>query len=69
MAKKDFSYNNAIKELENILSEIENEELDLDVLSSKVKRATFLIKECKSRLRKTSEEIDEILDDWEKTED
>lgn len=68
MAKKEFTYSRALEELETILSEIENEELDLDILSSKVKRATFLIKECKSRLRKTSEEIDGILDDWEKSE-
>jgi exodeoxyribonuclease VII small subunit len=66
MAKKEFSYSEALKELEEILSEIENDEPDLDLLSVKVKRATFLIKECKLRLRKTSEEIESILGDWEK---
>ncbi len=68
MAKIEFTYSEALKELEEILSEIENDEPDLDLLSVKVKRATFLIKECKSRLRKTSEEIDSILGDWEKSE-
>ncbi len=68
MAKKEFSYTEALKELEEILSEIENDEPDLDMLSAKVKRATFLIKECKTRLRKTSEEIDSILGDWEKND-
>jgi exodeoxyribonuclease VII small subunit len=68
MAKKEFSYTEALKELEEILSEIENDEPDLDMLSVKVKRATFLIKECKSRLRKTSEEIESILGDWEKAD-
>ncbi|MDR2009300.1 MAG: exodeoxyribonuclease VII small subunit [Bacteroidales bacterium] len=68
MAKKEFTYNQALKELEDILAEIENEDLDLDLLSTKVKRATFLIKECKSRLKKTSAEIDEILGDWENIE-
>lgn len=67
MAKK-FSYKNALHELESILSEIENDELDLDILTDKVKRATELIKQCKTRLRKTEEEIDSILEDW-KTED
>jgi len=66
MAKKNFTYNEALKELEEILDEIENDELDLDLLSAKVQRATFLIKECKSRLRKTSEEIDGILEGWER---
>ncbi len=68
MAKKEFSYKQALEELETILSEIENDELDLDVLSNKVKRATFLIKECKLRLKKTGDEIDSILDDWEESE-
>ena len=68
MVKNKFSYSQALTELENILAEIENEELDLDLLSEKVKKATFLIKECKSRLRKTSEEIESILEDWEDTE-
>jgi len=66
MAKKEFTYSEALKELEEILSEIETDAPDLDLLSAKVKRATFLIKECKTRLRKTSEEIDSILGDWEK---
>ncbi|PLX07084.1 MAG: exodeoxyribonuclease VII small subunit [Marinilabiliales bacterium] len=68
MAKKNFSYKEALSELENILDEIENGEPDLDTLSNKVKRATLLIKECKTRLRKTSEEIDSIIDDWEKND-
>ncbi|MDD3685872.1 MAG: exodeoxyribonuclease VII small subunit [Bacteroidales bacterium] len=68
MSKKDFSYSEALKELEEILAEIETDEPDLDALTIKVKRATFLIKECKTRLRKTSEEIDSILSDWEKDE-
>lgn len=68
MAKKNFSYKDALEELENILHEIESGEPDLDTLSEKVKRATFLIKECKMRLRKTSDEIDSIIDDWEKDE-
>ncbi|HOD87471.1 MAG: exodeoxyribonuclease VII small subunit [Bacteroidota bacterium] len=68
MSEKEFSYTKAMNELEEILAEIETDELDLDVLSKKVKRATFLIKECKSRLRKTTDEINGILSDWEKDE-
>ena len=68
MSEKEFSYTKAMNELEEILAEIETDELDLDVLSKKVKRATFLIKECKSRLIKTTDEINGILSDWEKDE-
>lgn len=68
MEKKKFSYKLALEELEQILSEIESDEPDIDTLSLKVKRATFLIKECKKRLRQTSEEIDSILNNWEDEE-
>ncbi len=68
MKKNEFSYSKALSELEEILSEIENDELDLDLLSAKVKRASFLIKECKTRLRNTSDEISSILTNWEKEE-
>ncbi len=65
MEEPVFSYKNAIKEIEEILVEIENNDPDLDKLSEKIKRANFLIKECKNRLRKTSEEIDAIFEEWE----
>jgi exodeoxyribonuclease VII small subunit len=52
MEQKEFSYKQAMEELEQILSEIESDEPDIDTLSIKVKRATFLIKECKKRLGK-----------------
>ncbi|HOK37579.1 MAG: exodeoxyribonuclease VII small subunit [Bacteroidales bacterium] len=68
MEQKEFSYKQAMEELEQILSEIESDEPDIDTLSIKVKRATFLIKECKKRLRQTAEEIDGILNNWEDEE-
>ena len=65
MAKKTFSYNQAVDELEEILEKIEREDLDVDLLTEKVKRASFLIKECKTRLRKTENEIGKILEGFE----
>ncbi|MCF0207711.1 MAG: exodeoxyribonuclease VII small subunit [Bacteroidales bacterium] len=59
------SYADALEELEKILVDIESDTLDLDTLSEKVKRAAFLTKLCKQKLRSTTEEIDKILDDWE----
>ena len=67
MENKKFSYSSALNELETILSEIENGEIDIDNLNEKVKRATFLIKECKACLKKTSLEIDKLIEDWEET--
>lgn len=63
MTKKKISYQEAIEEVEDILSRIENEELDVDDLSEKVKRVHTLIKFCKEKLFKTEEEVEKILND------
>ena len=59
------SYKTAIKEIESIVNEIENETVDVDVLTKKVKRATFLIKLCKERLKTTDTEVKKILEEFE----
>ena len=55
------SYSQALKELEQIVSEIESEEIDVDVLAEKVKRAAFLVKLCKGRLRSAEEDVKKAL--------
>ena len=40
---------------------MENDELDIDQMSEKLKRAQELIKLCKDKLTKTDEEIKKIL--------
>ncbi|MCD6556146.1 MAG: exodeoxyribonuclease VII small subunit [Bacteroidales bacterium] len=62
MTKKNFSYNEAIQEIEEILFEVENKDVDIDELSDKVKRVSFLINACKNKLLKTEEQIDKILE-------
>ena len=52
MAKKEETYNEAIEKLRKIVAEIENGDLDVDILSEKVKEATRLIKLCKEKLYK-----------------
>lgn len=59
----DFSYNGALEEMEQIMAEIENEDVDVDKLSEKVKRMSVLIKECKSTLKATEEEVQNVIDD------
>ncbi|MGC1391701.1 MAG: exodeoxyribonuclease VII small subunit [Bacteroidales bacterium] len=63
MAKKEFSFNKAVAEIENILHNIESGDLDIDKLSAEVKRASELIKECQKKLRTTEEEINSIFKD------
>ena len=45
-------YKDAIGEIESIVEEIESESVDVDVLAEKVKRAAYLIKMCKAKLKK-----------------
>ncbi len=52
-------------EIETIISQIEEGELDVDVLSEKVKRVTELIKLCKLKLHRTEEEVNKILSEEE----
>ncbi len=65
MPPKKLTYKNAVEEIEEILSLIENEELDIDQLSEKVKRVSTLIKFCKDKLHKTEEEVENILKSME----
>ena len=47
------NYEQAIEELETIVSKMESGELNLDAITEKLKRAQKLIKLCKDRLTKT----------------
>ena len=62
MAEKKESYNKAIEKLRCIIHDIESGELDVDVLSEKVKEASRLIKLCREKLFKADEEVKKILD-------
>jgi exodeoxyribonuclease VII small subunit len=61
MNKKTLSYAEAISELEKIMYKLENEEIDLDLLSDNVKRASELIALCKDKLKSTEAEVDNII--------
>ena len=58
-------YEQAVRELEEIVDRMENDELDIDQLSEQLKRAKVLVKLCKDKLTKTDEEIRKLLnEDW-----
>lgn len=59
------SYQNAFEELKQIVSDLEEGEVNVDELSEKVKRATQLIAVCKSKLTETEEDVNKILKDLE----
>ena len=59
------TYTEAITKLEAIVEEIENEDISVDDLSKKVKRASELIRLCKTKLTKTEQEVNEVLKEIE----
>jgi exodeoxyribonuclease VII small subunit len=60
---KEVKYEEAMKELETIVEGIEGDHISIDELSTKVKRATELIKLCKTKLYKTEEDVKKVLGD------
>jgi exodeoxyribonuclease VII small subunit len=50
-----------MEELERIVREIEDADISVDELSERVKRASVLIRYCRSKLHKTEEEVEEVL--------
>lgn len=60
MAKQK-KYAELTEELETIIEQIENEDITVDELTDKVKRATKLINTCKAILTKTEDEVNELL--------
>ena len=63
MAKKEESYNEAIEKLRRIVAEIDKDELDVDLLSEKVKEASRLIKLCKEQLYKGDTDVRNVLEE------
>lgn len=59
---KEFKYEAAMMQLEEIVKNMENGDLDVDSLCEQLKVAQKLIKQCKDKLTKTDEEIKKILD-------
>lgn len=63
MEKKDKepTYSQALAEIEAILTKLNNDNTDIDMLAADVKRATGLIRLCRKRLLKAEEEVNEVL--------
>ena len=57
------TYEQAVAELEAIVRKMEGDQLDIDSLTSQLKRAKALITMCKDKLNKTDAEIKKILEE------
>ncbi|MCD7937949.1 MAG: exodeoxyribonuclease VII small subunit [Tannerellaceae bacterium] len=65
MSKNKETYQEAIEKLRQIVVDIESGQLEVDILSEKVKEASRLIKLCKEKLFKVDEEVKKVLDELE----
>jgi exodeoxyribonuclease VII small subunit len=56
------TYQKAFEELQQITTDIESEEVSVDDLAVKVKRAAQLLELCNAKLKSTEEEVNKIIE-------
>jgi len=54
---KGKSFDKAYAELQKIVAQLQNEDTGIDKLSAQIKKATELVRFCKTRLREIDEDI------------
>lgn len=59
--KNPESYSEALKELEEIVDQLETDDIAVDELLDKVKRSSELLHFCQDKLTKTEEEVKAVL--------
>lgn len=63
---KEIKYEEAMHQLESIVTKMENGDLDLDEMGEQLKKAQQLVKLLKAKLTKTDQEIRKIFEEDEK---
>ena len=61
----ELTYTQAINELDSILRTMQSDSCDIDGLTAYTRRATELLRECRTRLTATDEELRSILEGLE----
>ena len=60
--EESITYEQAAKELDEILQELKESKITIDKLADKVERAAILATFCSKKLRTTEDKIDEIIE-------
>ena len=63
--KDNKSYEESLAELQAIVADLEDGQINIDELTSKLKRATVLLKFCRSRLTATEKDVADLLKELE----
>ena len=59
----EITYTAAFEELKEIVDQLENDNVSVDELTEKMKRATVLMKICRDKLMKTEEEVNKTIEE------
>lgn len=59
----ELTYNEALEQLEQILSTLRSDSCDVDTLADRTRRASQLLTECRKRLTRTEEELAQVLEE------
>jgi len=62
---EEIGYADAMRELDDILEELERDDLDVDVLAVRVQRASELIRLCRGRIARAQADVDRVVTDLE----
>lgn len=63
MTKTKISYDDSFEELQKIMQDLQEDEISVDELSAKVKRAAELLKMCNQILRDTEKNVGDLIKD------
>ena len=69
MSKENIKFEDKLKELEDIVNELENGEIDLDTSIEKYTYAMKLVKECDKKLKNVEEKVSKIVSENGSLED
>lgn len=61
MSDEGIGYADAMAELESILDDLEDDDLDVDVLASRVERASALITLCRDRIGAARVQVEKVV--------
>jgi exodeoxyribonuclease VII small subunit len=61
----EIGYADAMRELDDILEELEGDDLDVDVLATRVQRASELIQLCRGRIARAQADVDRVVTNLE----
>jgi len=61
MSDEEIGYAEAMTELESILDDLEDDDLDVDVLASRVERASALITLCRDRIGAARVQVEKVV--------